>query len=89
MKTKIRSLAPYAFRHGLKIPKGESELDFDALPKDARRYIDGLIKAAVIVVIPPAGDDEPPPLNDAPPPAPMTEDAPPAGDDEPAKKRRR
>lgn len=48
---KVHSLAPFEFRGGLKLPKGESDFDADALKTDQRSFFDGLVKAAIVTIL--------------------------------------
>lgn len=47
---KVHSLAPYEFR-GSKLPKGESEFDFDALNTSDKAFFEGLVKAEIVKVL--------------------------------------
>ncbi|HVJ89400.1 MAG TPA: hypothetical protein VM580_06315 [Labilithrix sp.] len=49
---KIKSMAPFAFRK-MSVPKGESEIDFDALSKEDRKRFDTLVKAGLIETLEP------------------------------------
>lgn len=71
---KVHSIAPFEFRGGIKLPKGDSDFDVESLNKDGRAFFDGLVKAAVVTILPeqpaePVAPDAPPAPEAPAPPA--------------------